>query len=259
MVFHYEPKHCGGCLLALGARLSLDLVRHAVNTSMKISFESTSDSLRLLPTFSNAWHQVSAFLSRLADSQYRVENAMTSLDTSMRTTIRQLATSRAQSAELTMFLAGSDPINGGFEAEQTAHVRITTLQEFMASARARTWSLVLNFNDSGGQQVSKSLSRCNQTSCMHGLWFGLAHQPTSPTVDDFNFLGSTGVGISTFGDSLLPMHDQNLIREFTRHGAELDAATYCKAIVWAAHNQSKRMVTYLRSSVPAFQVLDAPV
>lgn len=129
-----------------------------------------------------------------------------------------------------MFNAGtSDDFDGAHNA--TSSHRIATFEDFPGSIRSKVWSLVINFNDSGGQQISKSLFRCNQTSCMHGLWFGLAHQPATPTVEDFEFLGSTGVGIETFGDALFPMHDQKLIREFTRHGAELDAATYCKGIV----------------------------
>lgn len=48
--------------------------------------------------------------------------------------------------------------------------------------------------------------------------------------DDLAYISSLGSGRDQLGDALCPMHDQKLVREYHRHGAELTADVYCQAI-----------------------------
>ena len=124
---------------------------------------------------------------------------------------------------------------------------VTTFAEFIMSVRARTWSLVVNFQDSKGQQVSKSAHHSRQTSCLHGLWFGLVHQPPAWDSDDHAYISSIGSAREQLGDGLCPMHDQKLVREYLRHGAEWTAYVHCQAISRASLMTTDRDITYLRA------------
>ena len=115
------------------------------------------------------------------------------------------------------------------------------------SVRARTWSPVVNFQDSKGQQVSKSAHHSRQTSCLHGLWFGLVHQPPAWDSDDHAYISSIGSAREQLGDGLCPMHDQKLVREYLRHGAEWTAYVHCQAISRASLMTTDRDITYLRA------------
>lgn len=158
---------------------------------------------------------------------------------------------RSQSADVAMLYAGFWHRDSGEHDVAEGARQITTLAEFLNSVRSRTWSLAINFNDAAGQQVSKSLFRCNQASCIHGLWFGLAHPPTTPTASDFDYLSSTGVGIEVFGETLLSLcmtrswYSNSCVTALNstrQHTAKLSSGRH-----WSSRNQSDRMVTYLRS------------
>lgn len=97
-------------------------------------------------------------------------------------------------------------------------------KEFVNSLFSSWWSFVVNFADSGRQQVAKSLNQCGQTSCLHGLWSGFSHNHADPQCDDLEseYLTSFAGHRGQTGHRTFPLH----IHEYTQQGADPCALSF---------------------------------
>ena len=155
-------------------------LRHLVNPWLRPLERLRNVADGLAQGTSHAWQSVLTAVSATSSSVHRLETTLAamqarllSLSCRVSMTTPQPVVQTFDESMWTAATSGFSPLYEEFVAAELCATHgldpfphsITTFVEFMQSPRARTWSLVLNFQDPKGQQVSKSAARSRQTSC----------------------------------------------------------------------------------------------